>query len=65
MNMYTLPSHRRKGIGKKILDLLKEEGKMLDLKFLHLHASVLGDSIYREAGFQDHELHELVLELKY
>lgn len=64
MNMYTLPLYRRKGIGKKILELLKEEAVNAGIKHLHLHASVLGDNIYREAGFEEHELPELVLELK-
>ena len=63
MNMYTIPSYRKMGIGSAILELLKNEAREMGISFLHLHASKDGDSIYRKAGFMDHELPELILEL--
>jgi GNAT superfamily N-acetyltransferase len=48
----TLPEERGKGIGKKITERLLIEAKDNNVKFCVLHASIMGESIYRKLGFE-------------
>jgi ribosomal protein S18 acetylase RimI-like enzyme len=64
LNFYTIPEARRRGIGTRLLDELIKEAKLLGLKYLHLHASEDGISIYRKAGFVEPRMPELVLKLE-
>jgi GNAT superfamily N-acetyltransferase len=64
LNFYTIPEERRKGIGTQLLSEMIKEARLLGLKYLHLHASKDGISIYRKAGFQEPEQPELELRLK-
>ena len=63
LNMYTLPEARRKGICANLLSKLMEEARVLELRYLHLHASKDGINIYRKAGFNEPKQIELKLEL--
>ena len=63
LNFYTVPEARRKGIGTRLLSELIEEAKFLGLRYLHLHASRDGISIYRKAGFAEPMEPELELRL--
>lgn len=51
LNFYTVPEARRKGVATRLLNELIKEAKSLGLRYLHLHASKDGISIYRKAGF--------------
>jgi len=64
LNMYTVPEARGKGICTRLLNRLIREAKSLGLKYLHLHASEEGMSIYRKAGFSESNQKELGLILK-
>ena len=64
LNFYTVPEARRRGISTRLLDELIREAKLLGLKYLHLHASEDGISIYRKAGFAEPRMPELVLKLE-
>jgi ribosomal protein S18 acetylase RimI-like enzyme len=64
LNFYTLPEARRRGIGTRLLNELIKEAEALGLKYLHLHASKAGISIYRKAGFAEHDMPELELRLR-
>jgi GNAT superfamily N-acetyltransferase len=63
LNFYTIPEVRRKGIATRLLNELIEEAKSIGLKYLHLHASKDGVSIYRKAGFIEPDQPELELRL--
>jgi GNAT superfamily N-acetyltransferase len=54
MNMYTVPSYRRKGICKRILDLLVEEGMKKGITSFELHATTEGEFVYKQNGFKIH-----------
>jgi ribosomal protein S18 acetylase RimI-like enzyme len=64
LNLYTIPEARRKGICTRLLNELIGEAKLLGLRYLHLHASEEGISIYRKAGFAEPSQPELRLVLK-
>lgn len=64
LNMYTVPEARGKGICTRLLNELIREAKSLGLKYLHLHASEEGMSIYRKAGFSEPNQKELGLILR-
>jgi GNAT superfamily N-acetyltransferase len=64
LNMYTVPEARGKGICTRLLNELIKEARSLGLKYLHLHASEEGMSIYRKAGFSEPKQKELGLILK-
>ncbi len=60
MNMYTVPDLRGRGIASHLLGLLQKEASRLGVGLLHLHASIDGSGIYKNAGFIDAELPEMV-----
>ena len=63
LNMYTIPEARKRGICTRLLNELIKEAKALGLKYLHLHASKDGISIYIKAGFTEPDQTELRLRL--
>ncbi len=52
MNMYTVPKFRRRGICKKILNDLVEEGKLVGVGAFELHATKEGAFVYEQCGFE-------------
>ncbi|MES2678417.1 MAG: GNAT family N-acetyltransferase [Bacteroidota bacterium] len=54
MNMYTIPSFRRKGICAKILNLLIEDANRHGIKAFELHATKEGEFVYKQNGFEMH-----------
>jgi GNAT superfamily N-acetyltransferase len=63
LNMYTVPEARGKGICTRLLDELMKEARKLGLKYLHLHASEDGASIYKKAGFTYPKQAEMIMRL--
>jgi GNAT superfamily N-acetyltransferase len=63
LNFYTVPEARGKGIATRLLNELLGEAKLSGIKYLHLHASKDGISIYRKAGFTEPDRPELELRL--
>jgi ribosomal protein S18 acetylase RimI-like enzyme len=61
LNFYTIPEARGRGIATRLLNELLREAKSSGLKYLHLHTSKDGISIYRKAGFIEPEMPELKL----
>jgi predicted acetyltransferase len=51
MNMYTLPTHRKKGICTALLDKLVESARNKDISILELHATTIGEPLYKKYGF--------------
>ena len=54
-NMFTHPAHRRKGLAKKILQLLVEEAKAVRCHEIRLDASREGRPLYENFGFVNSE----------
>lgn len=54
LNMYTKPHWRRRGICKKILDLLVTEARTMGLGLLELHSTQDGELVYPAWGFALH-----------
>jgi GNAT superfamily N-acetyltransferase len=61
LNMYTIPSARRKGISALILEQLIAEAKRRGISKISLHTTKDGEKLYRKFGFE--EPHYPVLEL--
>jgi GNAT superfamily N-acetyltransferase len=51
MNMFTAPEHRRKGISSALLEKLAETARELNLSILELHATTIGEPVYKKFGF--------------
>jgi len=64
LNFYTIPKARRKGIAARLLNELVKDARLMGLRYLHLHASKYGESIYRKAGFVEPHMPELALRLE-
>ena len=63
LNMYTMPEARRQGICTALLEKMIEEARALGLSRVHLHASRIGEGIYRRRGFVEPSDVELLLRL--
>lgn len=54
-NVYVSPGHRRRGVGKALIGLLLEEiGRRGDMR-ITLHATKMGQALFRECGFDTTE----------
>lgn len=51
-NVYTYPSHRRKGLATRVMDALLEEGRELGISSVDMLASPDGKPLYEKLGFQ-------------
>jgi GNAT superfamily N-acetyltransferase len=51
MNVYTKPEFRKKGIAGKLLELVIQDAKGLNLSFLELKATQKGLTLYKKIGF--------------
>lgn len=51
MNMYTIPSYRRKGIAFRTLELLTEEARRKGITQVSLEATPMGRKLYEKYGF--------------
>lgn len=64
LNMYTIPSARRKGISSLILTQLLKEALNMGISKVALHTSKDGEQLYRKFGFNDSGYPYLELVLK-
>jgi GNAT superfamily N-acetyltransferase len=64
LNMYTVPSFRRKGIASEIMRFLIKEAESRGIGKLSLNSTEAGEKIYRKLGFKNSVLPELQLTLK-
>lgn len=53
LNVYTLPEHRRKGYAKKLMTMLLEDAKALEVSTVELKATEDGYPLYRSLGFEE------------
>ncbi|HEX7586001.1 MAG TPA: GNAT family N-acetyltransferase [Prolixibacteraceae bacterium] len=53
LNMYTIPSARRKGISAMILEQLLAEARRRGISKVSLHTSKDGEKLYRKFGFSE------------
>ena len=53
MNMYTIPSARRRGISAMILEQLIQTAKSMGVSKISLHTTHAGEKLYRNAGFNE------------
>jgi len=54
-NVYTYPHHRKKGMATKVLSVLLEEAKVLDVASVDLLSTNAGKALYKKIGFQEIE----------
>ena len=52
-NVYTRPSHRRRGFAGRIMAALTDAARAMDLSVVELKATQEGYPLYRKAGFHD------------
>ncbi|MDR2937359.1 MAG: GNAT family N-acetyltransferase [Prevotellaceae bacterium] len=53
MNMYTFPTHRKRGIATELFTKIVEEAKLLGCKKITLSATDMGRPLYEKYGFKD------------
>ena len=53
LNVYTRPSHRRRGFAGRIMAALTDAARAMDLSVIELKATEDGYPLYRKAGFHD------------
>ena len=63
MNMYTLPSHRRRGLARELLRRLIALARELDCPRVSLHALPAAGDLYESLGFTPAH-HELRLDIR-
>jgi len=52
VNMFTTPSHRRRGISKAIFEQLMQAAALRGVPQVSLHATATGRGLYEQFGFQ-------------
>jgi GNAT superfamily N-acetyltransferase len=55
MSMYTLPSHRGRGVAGAVLDEMIEFARAAGAGLVWLRASAMGRPVYVRAGFEPHD----------
>ena len=63
-NMFTRPAWRRRGLAKRLVDLLVEAAKTAGCAKLYLNASKMGRPVYEKYGFRTVE-NEMVFDLSH
>jgi N-acetylglutamate synthase-like GNAT family acetyltransferase len=63
VNVYTLPTYRKKNIGSNLLKYLINDASKSGLTQLYLHTSPTSENVYRRLGFQEPETKALELKL--
>ena len=53
LNVYTRPQYRKKGIARKLLEMLLAESEKLDLDYVELKSTDEGYNLYLSLGFED------------
>ncbi len=53
LNVYTCPSHRRKGYAKAIMEALLNEAREAEIQVIELKSTEDGYPLYRSVGFVD------------
>jgi len=51
LNVFTYPDYRCKGIATKLLEMIIDEAKSMDISYLELSATYSGKSLYEKFGF--------------
>jgi GNAT superfamily N-acetyltransferase len=62
LNMYTEPGARRRGVAKRLLEVMIEWCRKKGFSTVSLHASSAGRSLYETVGFQ--QTNEMTLKLR-
>ena len=60
-SMFTEPHHRRKGLGRRLLQAALEYAEEIGIKEVTLHATEIGEPLYRYFGFRKTD--EMILSL--
>ena len=53
LNVYTMPTHRRKGLASKLITMMLEDAAAQQLSVVELKATDDGYSLYQKLGFVD------------
>jgi len=53
MNIYTLPEHRKSGVGREIVEYLIQDAKGRGVEKIYLESSNSGRQLYHELGFSE------------
>jgi GNAT superfamily N-acetyltransferase len=63
LNFYTKPAYRKKGIGLKLMNYIKDKAKEEKINRLVLNSTKMGFSIYKKAGFIEPEDKAMLINL--
>jgi GNAT superfamily N-acetyltransferase len=63
LNFYTKPAYRKKGIGLKLMNYLKDTAAKEEINRLVLNSTKMGFSMYKKAGFLEPEDMAMLLDL--
>lgn len=53
LNVYTKPEHRHNGYAKRLLEMMLNDAKKMELDFVELKATEDGYGLYKTVGFKD------------
>jgi GNAT superfamily N-acetyltransferase len=63
LNVYTYPEYRKNGISTKLIEIIIEEAKKLDITEIDLLSREAGENIYVKYGFKESNLKYMKLKL--
>ena len=53
LNVYTVPEARQQGLAKKLMELMLDDARELELDFVELKSTPMGASLYKSLGFTE------------
>ena len=53
LNMFVVPSHRRQGLGRRLMELADQRFQELGVSLVVLHATEKGQKLYRTLGWSE------------
>jgi GNAT superfamily N-acetyltransferase len=63
LNFYTKPAYRKKGVGLKLINYIKDRATHEKIHRLVLNSTKMGFSVYKKAGFLEPEDKAMIIEL--
>ena len=64
LNFFTYPAYRNKGYGTGLMDFIIQKSREKQIDHLYLHATTMGEPLYRKFGFSEPKAKALTVNIR-